>query len=80
MIREVVLFGGVVYIIIALVQWVQNQTVQVEAALFAKIIVVLSLIHYARDEERLKKIEMAGLWLAIALFLGYALAKAGGYL
>ncbi|HRR88330.1 MAG TPA: hypothetical protein P5101_03260 [Methanoculleus sp.] len=80
MIREVVLFGGVVYIIIALVQWVQNQTVQAEAALFAGIIVVLSLIHYARDEERLKKIEMAGLWLAIALFLGYALAKAGGYL
>jgi len=80
MIRELVLLGGVFYIVIALVQWVQNQTVQVEAALVAGILVVLSLIHYARDEERLKKIEMAGLWLAIAFFVGYALAKAGGYL
>jgi len=80
MIRELVLLGGVFYIVIALVQWVQNQTVQVEAALVAGILVVLPLIHYARDEERLKKIEMAGLWLAIAFFVGYALAKAGGYL
>ena len=80
MIRELVLLSGVAYIIIALVQWVQNQTVQVEAVLFAGILVVLSLIHYTRDEERLKKIEMVGLWMAIALFLGYALLRAGGYL
>jgi hypothetical protein len=80
MIRELVLLGGAVYIIIALVQGIQNQAVQVEAVLVAGILVALSLIHYARDEERLKKIEMAGLWLAIALFVGYALAKAGGYL
>jgi 4-hydroxybenzoate polyprenyltransferase len=80
MIRELVLLGGAVYIIIALVQGIQNLAVQVEAVLIAGILVALSLIHYARDEERLKKIEMAGLWLAIALFVGYALAKAGGYL
>ena len=80
MIRELVLLGGGAYIVIALVQWVQNQTVQVETVVFAGILVALSLIHYAPDEGRLKKIEMVGLWLAIALFVGYALAKAGGYL
>ncbi|HOS67444.1 MAG TPA: hypothetical protein PLI54_05865 [Methanoculleus sp.] len=80
MIRELVLVGGVIYIVIALVQWFENQTVQGEALVFAGILVVLSLTHYASDEERLKQLEMAGLWLMIALFAGYAIAKAGGIL
>ncbi|HNT08185.1 hypothetical protein [Methanoculleus sp.] len=80
MIRELVLVGGVIYIVIALVQWFENQTVQGEALVFAGILVVLSLAHYASDEERLKRLEMAGLWLMIALFAGYAIAKAGGIL
>lgn len=78
MIRELVLFGGVVYIIIALVQWFENQTVQGEALVFVGAIVAISLIHRASDEERLRQFEMVGLWLMIVLFAGYALAKAGG--
>jgi len=80
MIRELVLLGGAAYIVIALVQWFDNQTVQGEALVFAGFLVILSLIHRAPDEERLKKFEMVGLWLMIALFAGYALAKAGGIL
>jgi len=80
MIRELVLVGGVIYIVIALVQWFENQTVQGEALVFVGILVALSLIHRASDEERLKQLEMAGLWLMIALFAGYAIAKAGGIL
>ena len=79
MIRELVLLGGVVYLVIALVQYLDNQAVQVEAAVLAGTLVALSLIHRASHEERLKKVEMAALWLMIALFVGYALAKAGGY-
>ncbi len=79
MIRELVLLAGVTYIVIALVQWVENQTVQGEALVFAGILVFLSLIHHILDEERVKKFEIVGLWLMIALFAGYALAKAGGY-
>jgi len=79
MIRKLVMLAGVTYIVIALVQWVENRTVQGEALIFAGILVFLSLIHNIPDEERLKKYEMAGLWLMIALFAGYALAKAGGY-
>ena len=80
MIRELVLVGGVIYIVIALVQWFENQTVQGEALVFVWALVALSLIHRASDEERLKQLEMAGLWLMIALFAGYAIAKAGGIL
>ncbi|MDD4454812.1 MAG: hypothetical protein PHI67_05795 [Candidatus Methanomethylophilaceae archaeon] len=80
MIREMVLIGGAVYIVIALLQWLDNQTVQGEAVILAGILVVLSLIHHASSEEQLKKFEMVGLWLMIALFAGYAIAKAGGYL
>ena len=79
MIRELVLLGGAAYLIIALVQWLQNQTIQGEAVLLAGVLVALSLVHGASSEERLKKFETAGLWLAVALFAGYALAKAGGY-
>ena len=79
MIRELVLFGGAAYLVIALVQWLQNQTVQGEAVLLAGVLVALSLVHHASNEERLKTFETAGLWLAVALFAGYALAKAGGY-
>lgn len=79
MIRELVLLGGAAYLVIALVQWLQNQTVQGEAVLLAGVLVALSLVHHASNEERLKRFEMAGLWLAVALFAGYALAKAGGF-
>ena len=80
MIRELVLVGGVIYIVIALVQWFENQTVQGEELVFVGALVALSLIHRASDEERLKQLEMAGIWLMIALFAGYAIAKAGGIL
>jgi len=80
MIRKLVMLAGVTYIVIALVQWVENRTVQGEALVFAGALVALSLIHRASDEERLKQLEMAGLWLMIALFAGYAIAKAGGIL
>ncbi|MCK9277305.1 MAG: hypothetical protein M0P22_04370 [Methanoculleus sp.] len=80
MIREMVLIGGAVYIVIALLQWLDNQTIQGEAVVLAGVLVALSLIHHASSEERLKKFEMVGLWLMIALFAGYAIAKAGGYL
>ncbi|KAF5038425.1 hypothetical protein DSECCO2_554490 [anaerobic digester metagenome] len=80
MIRELVLVGGVIYIVIALVQWFENQTVQGEALVFVGALAILSLAHHVSDEERLKQLEMAGLWLMIALFAGYAIAKAGGIL
>ncbi len=79
MIRELVLFGGATYLVIALVQWLQNGTVRGEAVVLAAVLVALSLVHRASNEERLKRIETAGLWLAVALFVGYALLKAGGY-
>ncbi|HOI59443.1 MAG: hypothetical protein PHT97_09745 [Methanoculleus sp.] len=80
MIRRMVLLGAVIYIVIAAVQWVANRTVFYEAVIFSGILVALSLVHYAENEERLKKMEMTVVWLVILLFVGYALAKAGGYL
>ncbi|WP_214021333.1 hypothetical protein [Methanoculleus sp.] len=79
MIRELVFFGGATYLVIALVQWLQNQTVRGETVVLAAALMALSLVHRASNEERLKRLETAGLWLAVALFVGYALAKAGGY-
>jgi len=78
MIRRMVLLGAVIYIVIAAVQWAVNRTVFYEAVILSGILAALSLVHYASDEERLKKMEMAAIWLVIALFAGYALAKAGG--
>jgi hypothetical protein len=80
MIREMVLLGAAAYIVIALLQWMENQTVQGEAVVLAVLLAALSLAHFITGEKWLKRFEMAGLWLMIALFVGYALAKAGGIL
>lgn len=80
MIREMVLLGAAAYIVIALLQWMENQTVQGEAVILAVLLAALSLAHFITGEKWLKRFEMAGLWLMIALFVGYALAKAGGIL
>jgi len=79
MIRRMVLLGAVIYIVIAAVQWVMNRTVFYEAVVLSGLLVALSFAHYASDEKRLKQIEMALLWLMVALFAGYALLKAGGF-
>jgi hypothetical protein len=78
MIRRTVLLGAVIYIVIAVLQWVTNRTVFYEAVVLSGILVALSLVHYATDAKRLKQLEMALLWLVIGLFVVYALAKAGG--
>ncbi|MCE5337506.1 MAG: hypothetical protein LLF90_02320 [Methanomicrobiaceae archaeon] len=80
MIREMVLLGAAAYIVIALLQWMENQTVQGEAVTLAVLLAALSLAHFTTGEKWLKRFEMAGLWLMIALFVGYALAKAEGIL
>lgn len=80
MIRRMVLLASVIYIVIAVLQWVVNRTVFVEAVVLSVILAALSLVHYASSEEVLKKMEMTVIWLVILLFVGYALAKAGGYL
>ncbi|WP_243668951.1 hypothetical protein [Methanoculleus chikugoensis] len=74
-----VLLGAVIYIVIAILQWVTNRTVFAEAVVLSGILAALSLVHYASDERRLKQLEMALLWLVIGLFVVYALAKAGGF-
>jgi len=79
MIRRMVLLGAVIYIVIAILQWVTNRMVFAEAVVLSGILVALSLVHYASDERRLKQLEMVLLWLVIGLFVVYALAKAGGF-
>ncbi len=78
MIRELVLLAGLSYLIIALVQLMLNQTVRLESIVIGAALIAVSLVHWAPDCEWLKQWEMAALWIAVALFVGYALAKAGG--
>jgi hypothetical protein len=78
-IRELVLLGSAAYLIIALVQWLQNQTVNIQAVALAGLLIVLAFAHGVMNGKRLKQVEMAALWFAIALFVVYAVLMMGGF-
>ncbi|MBP2132339.1 multisubunit Na+/H+ antiporter MnhB subunit [Methanomicrobium sp. W14] len=75
-----VIAGAFVYIIIVLWQGVQRPEVIVQAAVLAAVLLGAACLLFAKDEEKLKKAEMAVVWGCIFLFAVYGILKAAGIL
>ena len=80
MIREAILFGGVLYILITIAQIIDRPGIWSEGIVVAIILGFATAYYLIHDEHRLHISEIAALWAAVLLFMVYALLKFGGVL
>jgi hypothetical protein len=80
MIREAILFGGVLYILITIAQIIDRPAIWSEGIVVAIILGIATAYYLIHEEHRLHISEIAALWAAVLLFMVYALLKFGGVL
>jgi hypothetical protein len=80
MIREAILFGGVLYILITVAQIIDRPAIWSEGILVAIVLAIATAYYLIHDEHRLHISEIVALWAAVLLFMVYALLKYGGVL
>jgi len=80
MIREAILFGGVLYILITIAQIIDRPTIWSEGIVVALVLAIATAYYLIHDEHRLHMSEIVALWAAVLLFMVYALLKFGGVL
>ena len=80
MIREAILFGGVLYVLITVAQIIDRPAILPEGIIVALVLAIATAYYLIHDEHRLHISEMVALWAAVLLFLVYACLKFGGVL
>ncbi len=80
MIREAILFGGVLYVLITVAQIIDRPAIWSEGIVVALVLAIATAFYLVHDEHRLHISEMVALWAAVLLFLVYATLKFGGVL
>jgi hypothetical protein len=80
MIREAILFGGVIYILITIAQILDRPSIWSEGIIVAIILAVTTAYYLIHDEHRLHTSEIVALWAAVLLFVVYGILKFGGVL
>jgi hypothetical protein len=80
MIREAILFGGVLYILITIAQIIDRPSIWSEGIIVAIILAIATVYYFINDEHRLHTAEIVALWAAVLLFMVYTLFKYGGVL
>ncbi len=80
MIREAIIFGGVVYILITLAQVLDRPMIWLEGVVVSVALAAATIFYLVRDEHELHTSEIIALWAAVLLFLVYGMLKYGGFL
>ena len=80
MIREAILFGGVLYILITIAQIIDRPAIWAEGVIVAVVLAIATAYYLMKDEHRLHTAEIAALWAAVLLFVVYGALKSGGIL
>jgi len=80
MIREAILFGGIMYILITIAQIIDRPAIWSEGIVVAIILGIATAYYLIHDEHRLHTSEIVALWAAVLLFVVYGLLKFGGIL
>jgi len=80
MIREAILFGGVLYILITIAQIIDRPSIWAEGVIVAVVLAIATAYYLIKDEHRLHTAEIAALWAAVLLFVVYGVFKYGGLL
>ncbi len=80
MIREAILFGGVLYILIAAAQIIDRPVIWVEGIVVSVVLATATAYYLMQEEHNLHLSEIIALWVAVLLFLVYGALKFGGFL
>lgn len=80
MIREAILFGGTMYVLITFAQIVDRPAIWSEGIIVSLVLAIATACYLIDDEHRLHLSEIVVLWAAVLLFLVYTLLKYGGVL
>lgn len=78
MIREVMFFGGSVYILISIAQIIERPALWAEGISVIFVLAIASAYYLIHDKHRLHLSEIVALWAAVLLFLVYTLLKLWG--
>jgi hypothetical protein len=80
MIRKAILFGGVLYILITLMQLLDRPMIWLEGMVVSVAFAAATAYYLMQDEHRLHVSEMVALWAAVLLFAVYGILKFWGFL
>lgn len=78
MIREAILFGGVLYVLITLAQVIDRPSIWAEGVVVVIVLATATAYYIHKDEHRLHISEIAALWAAVLLFVVYGALKFWG--
>jgi hypothetical protein len=78
MIREVILGGAAIYIIILIAQIIERPSVGVEAIAAGSVLAFAAVLYLSRNPHRIHNWESVALWTAVLLFLAYGIFKYTG--
>jgi hypothetical protein len=78
MIREAIAFGGVLYILITLMQVLDRPMIWLEGIVVSGALAAATAYYLMQDEHQLHTSEMVALWAAVLLFVIYGCLKFGG--
>ena len=78
MIRECILAGGIIYVIITGIQVIQRPSLVMEGVLVGFALSFATAFYLTRREHALHTAEAAALWAAVLLFAAYGFLKMGG--
>ncbi|HUW85363.1 MAG TPA: hypothetical protein VMV55_00660 [Methanoregula sp.] len=80
MIREAILFGGAMYILISIAQIIDRPAIWSEGIVVTLVLAIATACYLIDDVHRLHMSEIVALWAAVLLFMVYALLKYWGVL
>jgi hypothetical protein len=78
MIRESILAGGIIYVIINVIQVIQRPSLVMEGVLVGFALSFATAFYLTRREHALHTAEAVALWAAVLLFGVYGFLKMGG--
>lgn len=80
MIREVLVVGTLVYILIIAVQSFDRPSLWIQSLAICAALALATGAYWFRDELHLHRAEVTALWIVVLLFVCYGLATLGGLL
>ena len=78
MIRESILAGGIIYVIINGIQVIQRPSLAMEGVLVGFALSFATAFYLTRREHALHTAEAVALWATVLLFAAYGFLKMGG--
>jgi len=78
MIRECILAGGVIYVLIAIIQIIQRPSLAFEGIAVIICLALATAFYLTRREHELHTGEAITFWASVLLFAAYGILKFGG--